>query len=302
MRVRKFSSIFYPTVTVDKMKEIICSFLERGFHGGSIEILNSDTTVILRITKYIHAHQNYGLKVHFMKSVEMEKYLRELEVYLHRERIVFLDGKFTRHGCNAFSIDCGRDENKALDLIEKFLVTIAGFPGKKKYRYLAREISPWDEKITSADQKQMPFFKGIREYNKHLMTKSGYTVGDLITYIFLCYVQLFGLFGLLYSIVFDDDTWQLLGADVLSVTIRAPFFGVLSMGLMVAGSLRVTSHVFMMQARNSLRGRREQASGNPGWLAILRYAFCRPMNIVGLLLIFIAAIAWIEAQGQFAVL
>lgn len=295
-------SIFQGRWTIRKsyklheLKDVLNLLFRQGLHNGSLVILDKKGDNICTVVKYIYIMKNYGLSVCFTNWHDRSFLVENLIEYCNDNDVLYtIEPEYPEDREEIFQtikIDCKKDIDLTYYIIGRILKDIKGFAQSERFSVRLKDCSPWDELIDDPHQEPQAFLQGIKRLNIDIKNKVGVSIIDMFLTAVLAVVQLIGIVGVGYSLIFAHTTWHRVQFDVERISVDAPAIGLTFAGLMLAGALRMFTRTYWKRIGAPKSQDQGMRSDHESITSYIKYIFVSPLNFISLIMIFAAILSW----------
>lgn len=290
---RKGLQLWHPGCRYEDLLGLLEDFLKRGLNGGILKIRHREAGCEIEFHKYILRKGQYGVRLCIILLEINKDCWSQFRNYCSQKNILYTDTMHAHEAAGLMCIDCGHDINKAYALLTVILRDILDIPSNSVFEVSGELISPWMEVIDSPDQKPASPEKGIMLNAEWHRKTFGVGVSSTLALLFSGISYLIGTLGLLWTLLFRDDSWSTLEVYVLSgVFVQIPIFGIISIFFIFVGLVGLSIIVYRDTPKDHTRatGIERTVTRRGMCLSIAR----RPMTWITAALLVSACISWIS--------
>ena len=268
----------------------IHEFLNRGVDGALLSLKGIDSRHEFIFRKYIHDTSNYGLEIIIKnpdRDVDLTKTIGE---FCAGKGINFQISEDETVIGRKISIECGKDVETAYSVFVHIVRNVICLPMGSKFDLDSSGLSPWKEIIDSPAQIPASREEGGRLNLEWIRRTSGTGPIGLLTYAFLRMLQLVGTLGIVLTLVFAWDTWQIGSHSASGPTAQTPFWGAISVAVAAVGFLVIFTPTFWRVPSGDRVKGMLTVPKTP--YRILLQIFRQPLNMITIGALAFAVYAW----------
>ncbi len=293
------------TGTLSDLRRPIEYLLKSGVHGASLTVTFPDTEFRVLFQKEIWQRHDYGIVLHLEDSGSSGNRLDALRDHCQRNKIPFaVAGRRSETSPATIRVDCGRNIDKAYGLLRTIVTEIAGLAEDSGYDYEMSGGSRPGELVDSPDQQPCTEEELSAFEKKAFGHRFGYSYSEVQEFFAFTLALCLGYAGLLYSIIIElgvrifslEVTWAVLHFEFFGLELQAKAFDLLSLGLILTGSLMILTRPFW---RSYFRptgkdwSHLAERDWHPNREAVL-YALRRRLKVRANILIVLVLLSWLK--------
>ena len=275
----------------DTLRLSLDSLLHRGLDGATLQIEDRESRQAIEVRKYIHAEKRYGIELLLDRNVREMPGFSRYEKLCKEEGVPFrLDNLEDHNHSGKIRVDFGKSVDDAEQLVASFLADVLNLHAGSRFVTNIEGLSPWLETIDSPNQKVAAPLEGIRSTDEWLRRRegAGFLSGVYVAFASLC--QLLGMVGLLVTLLFQTTDWSGFTLSLLSKQLSVPWFGAVSIILVLIGFSAVFSNIYWLMPNT---GGTEVHATVPKSLRGLAFVyFGRPINWIAIGLLALVILSW----------
>jgi hypothetical protein len=137
--------------TLAEVKDYLQTLLRRGYDRAFIVITDIPTDRFVQFAKYVRPQREIGLQLGFPRAEWSEAFYEKVQALLEDHDIPFsIQPTGARPVTEMLHVDCGRDVDRAIFLIERIFRDIFAIPADRSFRVRGEGMSFKDELIDIA--------------------------------------------------------------------------------------------------------------------------------------------------------
>ncbi len=243
-------SMWDHALRLDTLYGEIDLFLDRGLNGGVLRIRERKSKRSVQLRKYIASKDMYGMELVFQNPDQCEDYLERMRNYCNQTQTPSqVEARPDSDGGALIRIDCGKDVDRAHRLLIVILVDVLGLPANSRFDIETENVSPWMEVIDSPDQQPAAEADRLRLFDEWSKRKSGFGVVSTTVFALVGICQIFGILGLLTTLIFQQDDWSGVSISIIGIIIKMPWAGLISALFIMIGFLAICTDSFWSKPR-----------------------------------------------------
>lgn len=284
-------ALFYRGTGFHHLRNLLDKFLRQGLDGAALELKDRKTGIAVEFRKYIPAKGEFGVRFRLRRAGEIDSDVRALERFCAEHGIATERETGSAVITDDYLIvNFGKDMESAHAMLVYFLADIRGLPFTSQFDVHLENMSYWDDLVDSPDHVPLSIEDGMN-FKKERFNESGVTWGSLSLMALTSLLQVVGLLGLIFSLIFRWSP-QVTLFEIAGIHVTAPIIGLIFAALVLIGFSGIFTDYYWLIPKRYAAG---ESTRLPKTIKNAFYVFWgRPFNWISLAILAVAAWRWIS--------